>query len=113
MNQGLASINAFLTKSVELKSVELKKVTEKDKEAVLSRLKGTVRLEDFRDCDLIVEAIVENLEEKKKIFATLDKICLEHTILAINTSRLSVLDMAMATKRPEKVLGMHSSTLCP
>ena len=102
LDKGLAAINASLTKAVEKG-----KATEADKAATLGRIKGTINTEDFKDCDLVIEAAIENLELKKKIFADLDKICPKHTILASNTSCLSVLDMAMVTKRPDKVLGMH------
>jgi len=102
LDKGLAAINASLTKVVERG-----KATEADKTATLGRIKGTVNMDDFEHCDLVIEAAVENLELKKKLFADLDRICSKHAILATNTSCLSVLDMAMMTKRPDKVLGMH------
>lgn len=83
------------------------KLTEENKKAALALLKGTTNLDDFEDCDLVVEAVVENLEEKKKVFASLDRVCPPHSILASNTSCLSVTDMAVATKRPAQVLGTH------
>jgi 3-hydroxybutyryl-CoA dehydrogenase len=70
-------------------------------------VKGTTNVEDFADCDLIVEAVVENMDLKKKIFADLDRICPPHAVLATNTSCLSVTEIAMATKRPDQVIGMH------
>jgi 3-hydroxybutyryl-CoA dehydrogenase len=73
----------------------------------LARIKGTTNTKDLGDCDLVIEAVIENLDLKKKIFAELDKICPKHTILATNTSCLSIIDMAQETTRPEKVLGMH------
>ncbi len=102
LNKGLASINSFLTKGVERG-----KVSQPEKDATLANIKGTTDIKDFNDRDLIIEAATENMDLKKKLFAELDKICPEHTILATNTSCLSVIDMAMATSRPEKVLGMH------
>ena len=96
------SINSFLSKSVEKE-----KITQQDKDATLARIKGTTDTKDFGDCDLIIEAVTENLDLKKKIFAELDKICPKHTILATNTSCLSIIDIAMATSRPDKVLGLH------
>ena len=96
------SINSFLSKSVEKE-----KITQQDKDATMARIKGTTDTKDFGDCDLIVEAITENLDLKKNIFAELDKICPKHTILATNTSCLSIIDIAMATSRPDKVLGLH------
>ena len=98
----LASINGFLTRSVEKG-----KITNQDKEAALSRIKTTPSLKSFRDCDLIIETVIENLEVKKKLFKELDEICPKHAILATNTSSLSIIDMAMSTKRPDKVLGLH------
>jgi len=83
------------------------KMTEQDKDTTLSRLHHTLNIGDFGDCDLVIEAAVENLEEKKKVFAKLDEVCPSHTVLASNTSCLSVLDMAMSTKRPDHVIGMH------
>ena len=102
LNKGLAFINAALTKSVDKG-----KLSQQDKDATLARIKGTTNTKDFADCDLVIEAAVENMDLKKKIFAELDKICPEHAILATNTSCLSIIDMAMATTRPEKVLGVH------
>jgi len=102
LNKGLTSISNFLTKSVEKG-----KLSQQDKDSTLARIKGTTNSKDFSDCDLIIEAAVENMELKKKIFAELDKICPEHAILATNTSCLSIIDMAMVTSRPDKVLGLH------
>ncbi|MFC2019781.1 3-hydroxyacyl-CoA dehydrogenase family protein [Chloroflexota bacterium] len=102
LNKGLAKIEAFL-----VKGVERGKVTPEAKDATLSRIKGTTSMGDFSDCDLVIEAAVENIEIKKKIFAELDKTCQAKTILASNTSSLSVIDIANATNRQEKVLGLH------
>jgi len=102
LNKGLASIEKTLAKLVEKE-----KISQQDKDATTSRIKGTTSTKDFSDCDLIIEAVIENLDLKKKIFAELDGICPQHAILGTNTSCLSIIDMAMATKRPEKVLGLH------
>ena len=102
LDKGLAAIDVSLTKAVQRG-----KLTESDKAATLGRIKGTVSTKDFKDCDLVIEAAVENLELKKKIFADLDKVCSAHAIMATNTSCLSILDIAVMTKRPDKVLGMH------
>lgn len=102
LNKGLKIIDKTLAKSVEKG-----KLAEQDKAAIQSRLKGTTNVEDFADCDLIVEAAVENMDLKKKIFADLDRICPPHAVLATNTSCLSVTEIAMATKRPDQVMGMH------
>ena len=102
LNKGLKIIDKTLAKSVEKG-----KLAEQDKAAIQSRLKGTTNVEDFADCDLIVEAAVENMDLKKRIFADLDRICPPHAVLATNTSCLSVTEIAMATKRPDQVIGMH------
>ncbi len=102
LHKGLTSISSFLTRNVKKG-----RVSQAEKEATLTRIKGTTNTKDFGDCDLVIEAVNENLDLKKKIFAELDKICPEHTILATNTSCLSIIDMAQETARPEKVLGMH------
>ncbi len=102
LNKGLASISSFLTRNVKKG-----RVSQAEKEATLARIKGTTNTRDFSDCDLIIEAAIENMDVKKKIFAELDKICSEDAILATNTSCLSIIDMATATTRPEKVLGIH------
>jgi len=89
------------------RSVDKGKITGQDREAILGRIKTTADLKDFSDCDLVIEAVIEDMELKKRLFAQLDSICPEHTILATNTSSLSIIDMAMTTKRPDKVLGLH------
>jgi 3-hydroxybutyryl-CoA dehydrogenase len=102
LKKGLAAIDASLTRSVQKE-----KITQPDREATLTRIKGTTDTGQFADCDLVIEAAVENLDLKKQIFGEIDKICPEHTILATNTSCLSIMGMAVVTKRPDKVLGMH------
>ena len=102
LKQGLSSINSFLKKGVEKGKVSLQ-----DKDATLAKIKGTIEYKDFYDCDLVIEAVNENMDLKKKIFAKLDKVCPNRTILASNTSSLSIIDMASVTNRPEKVLGLH------
>lgn len=102
VNKGLAGINKSLTKLVEKG-----KMSEEDKENILSRVSGTTDLNQAEDCDLIIEAAVENMEIKKQIFAELDGICKENAILSSNTSSLSITEIATATKRPDKVIGMH------
>ena len=102
LNKGLASISNFLTKSVEKG-----KLSQEDKDSTLARIKGTTDIKDFGDCDLAIEAAIENMELKKRIFAEMDKVCSKNAILATNTSCLSIIDMAMVTSRPDKVLGLH------
>lgn len=87
--------------------VAKEKITEEDKYAIMARISGTTDLSHAADCDLVVEAAVENMNIKKEIFAELDKICKEETILATNTSSLSITEIAAATNRPDKVIGMH------
>ncbi len=102
LNKGLASIKASLTKSVDKG-----KISQQDKDTTIARIKGTTDTRDFADCDLMIEAVVEKMDLKKQIFAELDRVCPRHAILTTNTSCLSIIDMAMATSRPEKVLGIH------
>jgi 3-hydroxybutyryl-CoA dehydrogenase len=89
------------------KQVEKGKLAAEDRDALLGRLSGTTSLEDLKDCDIIIEAIVENLDLKNEIWRTLDGICPPHTIFASNTSSLTIADMAAATKRPERMVGLH------
>ncbi len=102
LNKGLSSISSFLAKGIERG-----KLSQQDKDSTLARIKGITNIKDFSDCDLIIEAIIEDMDLKKNMFAELDKICPKQAILATNTSCLSVMDMAAATTRPDKVLGMH------
>jgi 3-hydroxybutyryl-CoA dehydrogenase len=93
--------------------VEKGKLDQAEKDSVMGRITTSTKMEDLRDCDLIEEAVPEDLELKKKVFADLDKICPAHTIFGTNTSCLSVTDMAAATKRGEKLLGMHFHNPAP
>ncbi|ABC77793.1 3-hydroxyacyl-CoA dehydrogenase family protein [Syntrophus aciditrophicus] len=88
-------------------SIKKGKMTEDEAKAVLGRIKKTVQMEDFADCDFIVEAIIENLKIKQDAFSKLDTITRPEVILASNTSSMSLTEIAAATKRPEKVVGMH------
>ena len=102
LNKGLVSIESSLTKSVEKE-----RITQQDKDSTLARIKGTTEMKEFSACDLVIEAAVENLDLKKKLFNELDKICPKTAILATNTSCLSIIDIAMATTKPDKMLGLH------
>lgn len=102
LNKGLKSIDSRLGRDVEKG-----RLSSQDKDDILNRIKGTTDTKDFADRDLVIEAAIENMDLKKKIFAELDKICPKHAILATNTSCLSIIDVAMVTSRPDKVLGMH------
>jgi 3-hydroxybutyryl-CoA dehydrogenase len=102
LDKGMNSIKSSLEKAASKG-----KMSAQDKDAALGRLTGTIKPEDFKDVDLVLEAVIENMDEKKRIMSTMDKICPPHAILASNTSCLSILQMAMATKRPTQVIGMH------
>jgi 3-hydroxybutyryl-CoA dehydrogenase len=102
LNKGLAKLDSALARSVEKG-----RLSQEDKDAAMGRIKGTTNTKDFSDCDLMIEAALENMELKKKTIAELDKICPKETILSTNTSVLSVIDIAVSTQRPDKVLGMH------
>ncbi len=102
LNKGLASIEKILARGVEKG-----RLSQQDKDATLGRIKGTTNTKDFSDRDLMIEVAIENMDLKKKIFAELDEICPKDAILATNTSCLSIIDMAVSTKRPDKVLGLH------
>lgn len=102
VNKGLANIENNLNREVSKG-----KRTEEDKAAVMARLKPSTSLEDAKDVDLVVEAIVENFDIKKKVFEQLDQIAPAHAILATNTSSLPITQIAAVTKRPAQVMGMH------
>lgn len=102
LNKGLQSIEKSLNKFVEKGTLSAA-----DRDATRARLRGTTRLEDLKDSDLIVEAIIEQLPEKSELYQSLDKICGKQTIFASNTSSLSITEMAFMTKRPERFIGLH------
>jgi len=89
------------------KQVQREKITAEDKAAILGRLSATDKLSDLVDCDLVIESVVEDLAVKKALFAELDATVKPGAILATNTSTLPVVEMAMATSRPDKVCGIH------
>lgn len=102
VEKGLAKIRASLDKAVERGKLD---AAERDK--ALARLRGVVDLGELAECDLVVEAIVENLDEKRKTFAVLDGVVKEGTVFASNTSSLTITQIAMATRRPDRFVGMH------
>ncbi|HDX9654843.1 TPA: 3-hydroxybutyryl-CoA dehydrogenase [Bacillus wiedmannii] len=102
LDRGLAIITKNLARQVEKGRMK-----EEEKEAALNRLTVTLDLDCVKEADLVIEAAVEKMEIKKKIFANLDEIAPEHAILATNTSSLPITEIAAVTKRPEKVIGMH------
>ncbi len=89
------------------KLVEKEKMNADDKTTVLGRIKTTLTYDDVKDCALVVEAIAENMELKKRVFRELDEACNADCILATNSSSLSITEIAACTQRPEKVIGMH------
>ena len=102
LDKGLAAIDYYLTRSVEKG-----RLSQSDKDATLARIRGTTSNRDFNDCDLIIEVVPEDIKLKKKVFAEIDKICPERTILSTNTSCLSIAGIAAVTRRPDKVIGTH------
>ncbi len=96
----------YLKKSFA-KGVERGKLSQADADVALERITYTLHLADFANCDLVVEAATENMQLKKTIFTELDVICKPHAILASNTSSLSITEIASATQRPDKVVGLH------
>lgn len=102
VQRGLATLEKNLARAVAKGKRE-----QADADALRSRVSGTTRLEDLGAADFVIEAIVENMALKKELYAKLDGLCKKETVLASNTSGLSITEMASATKRPQKVVGMH------
>ena len=102
VERGLGNIRKQLTRQVEKE-----KITASDRDAALAHLRGTTRLHDLADCDLIMEAVVEDLAVKNEMWRTLDGVCSPSTIFASNTSSLTIAEMAAATHRPERMVGLH------
>ncbi len=89
------------------RGLERGKLSAEEHAATLDRVRGTTDLADFGDCDLVIEAVLENLDAKREIFARLDAVTPRHAILASNTSSISITKLATATARPEQVIGAH------
>lgn len=102
INRGIAIITKNLSNCVQKG-----KLTEENKNGILGRISATTDVNSAKDVDIVVEAAIEDMAVKKKIFAELDSICRPDTILASNTSSLSITEIAGVTKRPGKVIGMH------
>lgn len=103
VQKGIEGIKKFLQGSVERK-----KMTQEEADAILGRVKTATTLSDAaKDVDVVIEAIIEDMEIKKSTFKQLDQVCPPHTIFASNTSYQSIIEMAAATKRPDKFVGMH------
>src|SRR5574337_19771 len=101
LDKGFAGIEKSLAKFAE------KGTLKETAQAVRARLKGTTNKQDLGDCDIIVEAVIENVEEKRKMYSALDAIVKKDTIFASNTSSISITELAAATKRPERFVGLH------
>ena len=99
---GLGAIDRFLGRSVEKQ-----KIKESEKQAIMSRIRGTVSMEEMADVDFVIEAVLEDLELKKGVFAELDRLCRPEVIFTSNTSSMSITEIAAASGRPERVAGMH------
>jgi len=102
LKRGMAAIERSLAKFAEKG-----KLSPEDRAAAFSRIRPTLKVEDARDAHFVVEAIIENLDVKRKVFAQLDSLCAPDVILSTNTSSISITEIAAATKRPDKVIGMH------
>src|ERR1700722_3313869 len=102
VDKGLKSIEKNLARLVEKGSLG-----ETQKTEIRGRLKGTTSIEDLKDCDVIVEAIIEQLPAKRELFNSLDGICPASTIFASNTSSLTITEIATSTKRPQRFVGLH------
>jgi len=102
VKKGLARIDAFLQKGVERG-----KLTPERKAEVMGRLAGTTKLDELGRCDVVIEAVVENLDLKREVYQALDQACPAHTIFASNTSSLSITEMAAFTKRADRFVGLH------
>ena len=102
IDKGIATVEKNLSKLVAKE-----KITEETKAEVMARIHGSTDIEIVKDADLIIEAATEDMEAKKALFAELDSLCGPDTILATNTSSLSITEIASATNRPDKVIGMH------
>jgi len=102
VEKGLHSIDKNLQRLVDKGTLP-----QAERDQVRGRLRGTTNLEDLKDCDLVIEAIIEQLPAKRELWNTLDKICPKATIFASNTSSLSITEMATFTQRPDRFLGLH------
>lgn len=102
LSRGLGRIRTFLQEGVKRG-----KLQQADADKTLAKISGTTSLADLKNCDLVIEAVVENLEEKRKVFGELDRVCKPTAILASNTSSILITAIASATKRADRILGIH------
>lgn len=102
LDQGLANINRLLSKAVESG-----KLLQEKRDEIVARISASVDMNEFKDCNVVIEAVPEIMDLKKEVFAKLEGIVSPEAILATNTSQLSITEIASATKRPDRVIGMH------
>ncbi|MCF8120587.1 MAG: 3-hydroxyacyl-CoA dehydrogenase family protein [Deltaproteobacteria bacterium] len=102
VERGMKSIDGFLSKGVEKG-----KLKAEEKDAILGRIKATTDMDQLKDVDFVIEAVIEDLELKKSVFKELDQLCRPEVIFASNTSSMSLTEIASATNRPDQVCGMH------
>jgi len=102
VERGIKNIDSFLSKSVEKGKLQAD-----EKVSIMGRIKGTTDMSDLKDVDFVIEAVLEDLDLKKKVFQELDELCRPEVVLASNTSSMSITEIAAATKRPDKVCGVH------
>jgi 3-hydroxybutyryl-CoA dehydrogenase len=101
LDKGFAGIEKSLAKFAEKGTIK------ETPQAIRARLKGTTNMQDLSDCDIVIEAVIENVSEKKKMYTALDGIVKKDAIFASNTSSISITELMTATKRPERFVGMH------
>ena len=106
LDKGFSGIEKSLGKFAE-RPPEKGGITQQQKELTLARLKGATRREDLRDCDIVIEAIIESVPQKKEMYASLDAVVKKDAIFASNTSSISITELMTATKRPERFIGLH------
>src|ERR1700745_1042357 len=106
LDKGFAGIEKSLSKFAE-RPVEKGGITSEQKDAIRARLKGTTNKADLADCDIVIEAIIENVDEKKKLYTAMDGVVKKEAIFASNTSSISVTELLTAVKRPERFIGLH------
>ena len=99
---GMKKIEGFLSRSVEKG-----KMDSNEKDTIIGRIRGTTDMDDLNEVDFVVEAVLEDMDLKKKVFKELDELCRPGVILATNTSSMSITEIGASTKRPDKVCGMH------
>jgi 3-hydroxybutyryl-CoA dehydrogenase len=95
-----------------VRAVEKGKLGQSDRDAAMRQLRFTTEMEALRDCDIVIEAVTEDLEVKNALWRQLDALCPPETIFASNTSSLTIADMAAATSRPERMVGLHFFNPC-